>query len=170
MSTQTSTQASIPNSEEAPPSQALDGGAKAAAPAVQGDSVQPENLTGRAVFVVQTAAQGVMVRSAFLTEDKRLLDMPAIFPELTYALEVVDDLKRQITEQFAQAAQVGARVIADQVRAQRLGAQKALTPTVDQAEIAAEQSELGSDSADAANTSNVSKAANETTTPKKWSS
>ena len=78
----------------------------------------PVSLTGRAVFVVQTAAEGVLVRSAFLTEDNRLLDMPAIFPELTYALNVVDDLKRQIIEQFAQAAQVGARVIAQQALTQ----------------------------------------------------
>lgn len=82
-------------------------------------SSEPVSLTGRSVFVVQTAAEGVMVRSAFLTEDKRLVDMPAIFPELTYALNVVEDLKRQITEQFAQAARIGARVIAEQSLAQQ---------------------------------------------------
>lgn len=84
---------------------------------------QPVNLTGRSVFVVETTNQGVMVRSAFMTEDKRLLDMPAVFPELTYALNVVDDLKRQITQQFAQAAQVGARVIAQQASVQANNAQ-----------------------------------------------
>jgi len=109
-----------------PESQA--GDSAQALPTDQAGNAQANNLTGRSVFVVQTMDQGVMVRSAFLTEDKRLLDMPAIFPELTYALNVVDDLKRQITEQFAQAAQVGARVIADQVRAQQVASQTVEQP------------------------------------------
>lgn len=99
-----------------------------ALPTEQAGNAEANNLTGRSVFVVQTMDQGVMVRSAFLTEDNRLLDMPAIFPELMYALNVVDDLKRQITEQFAQAAQVGARVIADQVRAQQVASQSVEQP------------------------------------------
>lgn len=93
----------------------------------------PVNLTGRAVFVVETTEQGVMVRSAFLTEDKQLLDMPAIFPELSYALNVVDDLKRQITEQFAQAAQIGARVIAQQARVQQAALASEKAPSTDSA-------------------------------------
>ena len=113
----------MPSAKDSNTAASTDGLAGASAPA---------SLTGRAVFVVQTAAEGVMVRSAFLTEDNRLLDMPAIFPELTYALNVVDDLKRQIIEHFAQAAQIGARVIAQQALAQAPAdpaADKPVTPT-----------------------------------------
>jgi hypothetical protein len=94
------------------------------------DAEQTVNLTGRSVFVVETTDQGVMVRSAFMTEDKRLLDMPAVFPELTYAMNVINDLQRQVTEHFNQAAQVGARVIAQQARAQQVANQAASEQSV----------------------------------------
>ena len=80
---------------------------------------QSVNLTGRAVFAVETTAAGVVVRTAFLTEDQRLLDMPAIFPDMVYALNVIDDLRRQVMQHFSQAAQVGAQVIANQARDQQ---------------------------------------------------
>lgn len=85
----------------------------------QDQSQQALNLTGRAVFAVETTAAGVVVRTAFLTEDKRLLDMPAIFPDLIYAMNVIDDLRRQVMQHFSQAAQVGAQVIANQTRSQQ---------------------------------------------------
>lgn len=90
--------------------------AAAAAPEGQQQSV---NLTGRAVFAVETTAAGVVVRTAFLTEDNRVLDMPAIFPDMVYALNVIDDLRRQVMQHFSQAAQVGAQVIANQARSQQ---------------------------------------------------
>lgn len=77
------------------------------------------NLTGRSVFSIETTAAGVLVRTAFITEDNRLLDMPAVFPDMVYALNVIDDLKRQVTQHFAQAAQVGVQVIANQARAEQ---------------------------------------------------
>lgn len=80
---------------------------------------QTTNLTGRAVFAVETTAAGVVVRTAFLTEDNRLMDMPAIFPDMMYALNVIDDLRRQVMQHFSQAAQVGAQVIANQARSQQ---------------------------------------------------
>ena len=80
---------------------------------------QNVNLTGRAVFAIETTAAGVVVRTAFLTEDQRLLDMPAIFPDVVYALNVIDDLRRQVTQHFSKAAQVGAQVIANQARNQQ---------------------------------------------------
>ena len=45
-------------------------------------------------------------------EDGRVLPMPALFPDVHYALEQIDGLRRLVTERFAQAAQVGAQVIA----------------------------------------------------------
>ena len=90
--------------------------------AAQDDAAQQNvNVTGRAVFAVETTAAGVVVRTAFLTEDNRLLDMPAVFPNMMYAMNVIDDLRRQVMQHFSQAAQVGAQVIANQVRAQQEG-------------------------------------------------
>ena len=71
-------------------------------------------LRGRSVFMVETVPAGVAVRPAFLAEDGRLLDMPAVFPDLTYALSQIDELKQLVTAHFAQAAQVGMQVIAAQ--------------------------------------------------------
>ena len=91
-------------------------------PPVAPDAVntnEPQNITGRAVFAVETTAAGVVVRTAFLTEDNRLLDMPAVFPNMVYAMNVLDDLRNQVMQHFSQAAQVGAQVIANQARAQQ---------------------------------------------------
>lgn len=90
----------------------------AAAPDAVNSSEQ-QNVTGRAVFSVETTAAGVVVRTAFLTEDNRLLDMPAVFPNMVYAMNVLDDLRNQVMQHFSQAAQVGAQVIANQARAQQ---------------------------------------------------
>ena len=100
---------------------AADAAAPAAAPAAAGDAAaqQNVNVTGRSVFAVETTAAGVVVRTAFLTEENRLLDMPAVFPNMMYAMNVIDDLRRQVMQHFSQAAQVGAQVIANQARAQQ---------------------------------------------------
>lgn len=94
--------------------------ADAAAPATPAAQAQQNvNVTGRSVFAVETTAAGVVVRTAFLTEENRLLDMPAVFPNMMYAMNVIDDLRRQVMQHFSQAAQVGAQVIANQARAQQ---------------------------------------------------
>lgn len=97
--------------------------ADAATPAANGAAGdQPQqnvNVTGRSVFAVETTAAGVVVRTAFLTEENRLLDMPAVFPNMMYAMNVIDDLRRQVMQHFSQAAQVGAQVIANQARNQQ---------------------------------------------------
>jgi len=89
------------------------------APAPADGQQQNVNVTGRSVFAVETTAAGVVVRTAFLTEENRLLDMPAVFPNMMYAINVIDDLKRQVMQHFSQAAQVGAQVIANQARTQQ---------------------------------------------------
>lgn len=71
-------------------------------------------LTGRSVFLVETVAAGVAVRTLFLTEDQKLLEMPAVFPDLNYALGQIEELRRAVLQHFSQAAQVGAQVIAAQ--------------------------------------------------------
>jgi hypothetical protein len=71
------------------------------------------------VFVVQTTQAGVVVRSAWLSEDNKLQEMPAVFPSVEYAVNVLDDLKRQVLKHFERAAQVGTQVIASQTSAKR---------------------------------------------------
>lgn len=78
---------------------------------------QKVTLRGRSVFLVQTTAAGVTVRTAWMSEDKKLMDMPAVFPDVNYAINLIDDLKRQVLKHFSQAAQVGGQVIAQQKRA-----------------------------------------------------
>lgn len=82
------------------------------------DVTSPANentqLTGRSVFLVETVAAGVAVRTLFLTEDQKLLEMPAVFPDLNYALNQIEELRRTVLQHFSQAAQVGAQIIAAQ--------------------------------------------------------
>jgi hypothetical protein len=102
--------------ESAPAAVVADQGVEGAAEA------QTTNIKGRSVFAIETTGAGVVVRTAFMTEDNRLLDMPAVFPDMMYAFNVIDDLKRQVAQHFSQAAQVGAQVIANQARAQQAAA------------------------------------------------
>ena len=83
--------------------------AAAAAPAQAAES-----LVGRSAFYIETVAAGVSVRTVFMTEDQRVLEMPAVFPDLSYALAQIEELHRAVMQHFAQAAQVGAQVIAAQ--------------------------------------------------------
>lgn len=83
------------------------------------------DITGRSVFSIETTPAGVVVRTAFMTEDNRMLDMPAVFPDALYAFSVLDDLKAQVAQHFAQAARVGAQVISEQARNQQAPAEDA---------------------------------------------
>ena len=66
------------------------------------------------MFAVDTSAAGIVVRTAFLSEQGQLLDLPAVFPDMTYALNQIDQLRQLVIERFTQAAQVGVQVIAAQ--------------------------------------------------------
>ncbi len=79
-------------------------------------SAEPANLTGRSIFLVETTHAGIAVQTSFMTEDGKLLQLPAIFPELPYALEQIDMLRNLVIRHFSQAAQVGAQVIAAQAQ------------------------------------------------------
>lgn len=100
----------------------------------QNTAVQPteapaadqQPLTGRSVFAVDTSAAGIVVRTAFVTEQNQVMEMPAVFPDLPYALSQIDALRQLVIERFTQAAQVGAQVLAQQ--AQQQAAQAAATP------------------------------------------
>ena len=82
-------------------------------------SATPQNISGRGVFVVETVAAGVAVRSAFLADDGRLIDIPAVFPDLMYAMAQIDELRQLVARRFAEAAQIGSQVIAQQIQSSR---------------------------------------------------
>jgi hypothetical protein len=83
-----------------------------------GRELSSQDITGRAVFVVDTSGAGIVVRTGFLSEQGQLLDMPAVFPDLSYALNQIDHLRQLVIDRFTQAAQVGIQVIAAQQQAQ----------------------------------------------------
>lgn len=80
-------------------------------------------VQGRGAFIVEMTAAGVAVASTVVTDDGRALAMPAIFPNLGYALSQIDEMRALVIRNFEQASQIGAQVIAQQ-----------------QAQLAAEQS------------------------------
>lgn len=83
-------------------------------------SVPPEghSITGRGVFVVQIVSGGVAVRSSMLVEGDRLVDMPAIFPDVHYAMAQIDELKNLVARHFAEAAQLGTQMMAAKAQIQ----------------------------------------------------
>lgn len=81
-------------------------------------------VQGRGAFIVETTAAGVAVACTMVTEDGRALAMPAIFPNLPYALSQIDEMRSLVIRNFEQATQVGAQVIAQQL-AQQAAAQPA---------------------------------------------
>ena len=85
------------------------------------DSATPTEtaIQGRSVFIVETTAQGVAVQTAFAAADGRMLQLPAMFPDVDYAYAQIDDLRRLVGQHFAQAAQVGAQIIAAQIAQQQ---------------------------------------------------
>ena len=54
-------------------------------------------VKGRSVFLVETTPAGIAVQTALLTEDGKLLNAPAIFPDVEYAFTQVDELKSLIS-------------------------------------------------------------------------
>lgn len=70
---------------------------------------------GRGAFIVETTSAGVAVAATVVTEDGRALAMPAIFPNLTYALSQIDEMRALVIRHFDQASQIGTQVIAQQL-------------------------------------------------------
>jgi uncharacterized membrane-anchored protein YhcB (DUF1043 family) len=90
-------------------------------------------ITGRGVFVVQVVSGGVAVRSGMWVEGDRLVEMPAIFPDVHYAMAQIDELKSLVARHFAQAAQLGTQMMAAQaqIQAQSAASAKDESPSVD---------------------------------------
>ena len=75
---------------------------------------QQEELKGRSVFVVNTTPAGVTVQTAFLSEEGKLMNMPAIFPDVDYAFAQIEELRRLVSRHFSEAAKLGGQVIQNQ--------------------------------------------------------
>ena len=69
-----------------------------------------EQVKGRSVFIVETTPAGIAVQTALLTEGDKLIPMPAIFPDVQYAFDQIDELKRLVSQHFSEAAKLGAQV------------------------------------------------------------
>ena len=82
------------------------------------DTAVPDTIRGRSVFAVEMTSAGLSVRTAFLSEQNQIIEMPAMFPDVHYALAQIDELRRLVMERFAQAAQIGAQVMAAQAAEQ----------------------------------------------------
>lgn len=91
-----------------------------------------ENISGRGVFIIETVPIGVSVRTAFLAEDGRLIDVPAVFPDLMYAMSQIDELRQHVARRFAEAAQVGSQVIAQQIKSNRAQSQPSAASAAEQ--------------------------------------
>lgn len=90
----------------------------------QQTSNQQEAIKGRSVFVVNTTPAGIQVGTALLTEDNKLLNLPAVFPDVEYALGQIEQLRQMVLQHFSQAARVGMQVLA----AQQPASQEAAAP------------------------------------------
>ena len=64
-------------------------------------------LRGRSAFNVELSAAGVVVKTVFVAEDESVHALPAVFPNLEYALNQIDALRAMVAQQFATAAQLG---------------------------------------------------------------
>ena len=73
-------------------------------------SAEGEQVKGRSVFIVETTPAGIAVQTALLTEGDKLIPMPAIFPDVQYAFDQIDELKRLVSQHFSEAAKLGAQV------------------------------------------------------------
>lgn len=97
---------------------------------VDESDIESAQVKGRSIFLVETTAAGMAVHTAFLQEDGKLLQAPAVFPDVGYALNQIDDMRRLVIQHFSQAAQIGAQVIAaEAAKSQSSTANEQAVPT-----------------------------------------
>ena len=72
-------------------------------------------IVGRSIFIIETTGKGILVQTSFETEDGRLLEMPAIFPNIEYALAQIDEMRRLVVSKFSEAATIGIHSISSDV-------------------------------------------------------
>ena len=72
---------------------------------------EEDSIVGRSIFIIETTGKGILVQTSFETEDGRLLEMPAIFPNIEYALAQIDEMRRLVVSKFSEAATIGIQSI-----------------------------------------------------------
>ena len=75
-------------------------------PQAEGDEIK-----GRSIFIIETTGKGILVQTSFEAEDGRLLEMPAIFPNVEYAIAQIDEMRRLVVNKFSEAATIGIQAI-----------------------------------------------------------
>jgi hypothetical protein len=75
-----------------------------------------DEIKGRSVFIIETTGKGILVQTSFETEDGRLLEMPAIFPNIEYALAQIDEMRRLVISKFSEAASIGIQTISADIQ------------------------------------------------------
>lgn len=70
-----------------------------------------EAIQGQSVFIIETTPAGIALQTALLTEEGKLIQMPAIFPDVAYALSQIDELRKQVQAHFSKAALIGAQAL-----------------------------------------------------------
>ena len=73
---------------------------------------EEDSIVGRSIFIIETTGKGILVQTSFEAEDGRLLEMPAIFPNIEYALAQIDEMRRLVISKFSEAAAIGIQTIA----------------------------------------------------------
>ena len=72
---------------------------------------ETDSIQGRSVFIIEATGKGILVQTSFEAEDGRLLEMPAIFPNIEYALAQIDEMRRLVVSKFSEAATIGIQSI-----------------------------------------------------------
>jgi hypothetical protein len=85
--------------------------------------VDGDEIKGRSVFIIETTGKGILVQTSFETEDGRLLEMPAIFPNIEYALAQIDEMRRLVVSKFSEAASIGIQAISADVQKKKTHAE-----------------------------------------------
>lgn len=78
-----------------------------------------EQLKGRSAFNVELTPAGVVVSTVFVSEDDTVRPLPAVFPNLEYALGQIDALRSMVINQFATAAELGMKSLQEQPQSER---------------------------------------------------
>lgn len=68
-------------------------------------------ITGRSAFSVSLSPAGVVVQTAFVAEDGEARALPAVFPNLHYALTQIEELRSLVISKFNEAALIGMQSI-----------------------------------------------------------
>jgi len=75
---------------------------------------EEQQIRGRSAFNVELTPAGVVVNTVFVAEDESVRPLPAVFPNLEYALNQIDTLRGMVIQQFASAAELGMKSLQNQ--------------------------------------------------------